>query len=205
MASLDDLYLHEQLLLLALHDEKGTLQGTSFEIGAAGAVLAELLLSGHIGVEPVKKKRMVKVLDTSLPGDPLLDEVLQRMRTAKRSEQVTSWVTRIAGTKRLRHRIAERLRLRGILGKREGRVLLIFSRDLYPTTDPAPERELVERIRRAVLADGEVPAPTAIMLTLAQQLSMLGPVLTRAELKQRKQRLKQLASLEAVDKGRAQP
>jgi hypothetical protein len=201
MASLDDLYLHEQLLLLALHDDKGTMQGASFEVGAAGAVLAELLLGCHIGVEQVKKKRMVKVRDASLPGDPLLDEVLQRIRTAKRSEQVTTWVARIAGTKRMRHRIAERLRMRGILGKREGRVLLVFSRDLYPTTDPAPERELVERIRRAVLADGEVPARTAIMLTLAQQLSMLGPVLTRAELKQRKQRLKQLASLETVEEG----
>ena len=201
MPQLDDLHLHEQLLLLALHDEKGTMQGASFEFGAGAAVLAELLLSGHLALEQVKKKRFVKVVNATLPGDPIVDEALLRIRTARRAEQSATWVRRIAGTKRLRHRIADRLRYRGILGKREGRVLLIFSRDLYPTTNPSPERELVERIRQAVLGDDPVAPHTAIMIALAEQIGLLHPVLTRQERKARKRRLKELATLEAVDEG----
>jgi hypothetical protein len=199
MPQLDDLHLHEQLLLLALHDEKGTMQGANFEFGAGAAVLAELLLAGHLALEQVKKKRFVKVVNATLPGDPIVDEALLRIRTARRAEQPATWVRRIAGTKRLRHRIADRLRYRGILGKREGRVLLIFSRDLYPTTNPLPERELVERIRQAVLGDEPVAPHTAIMIALAEQIGLLHPVLTRQERKARIRRLKQLATLEAVD------
>jgi len=198
MPGIDELHLHEQLLLLALHDEKGTMQTVNFEFGAAGAALAELVLSGHVGLEQVRKKQLVRVLDTALPGDPILDEVIQRIRTSKRAEQPVTWVRRIAGTRRLRHRIAERLRYRGILGKREGRVLLIFSRDLYPTANPAPERELVARLREAVLGADDVAATTAIVVAVADQIGLLHHVLTRAERKARKQRLKQLAALETV-------
>jgi hypothetical protein len=201
MARLDDLCLHEQLLLLALHDDKGTLQTANFEYAAGGAVLAELLLAGCIVLEQAKKKRLVKIADGVSPGDPILDEVLQRIRTSKRAEQPAACVRRIAGIKRLRHRIADRLRLRGILGKREGRVLLIFSRDLYPTVDPEPERELVARIRAAVLGNEAAPAPTVILVALANQIGLLHQVLTRPERKAARGRLKQLAALEAVDEG----
>ncbi len=201
MPELDDLHLYEQLLLLALHDEKGTMQGGSFEVGAGGAVLCELLLGGWAVLEEAgrRRKRVVKVTDTALPGDPILEEVLRRISGAKRHDGLATWVTRIAGTKRLRHRIAERLRHRGILSKREGRVLVIFSRDLYPTANPAPERELVERVRAAVLGDEEVAAHTAIIVALANQLGLLRPLFTRPELKAHKARIKQLAALEGVE------
>jgi hypothetical protein len=203
MPDLDDLWLHEQLLLLALHDEKGTMQSVAFEVGAGGAILCELLLGGRITLEPAgrRKRPVVKVRDTAAPGDPILEEALRRMQGAKRQDGLVAWAARLAGTKRLRHRIAERLRHRGILGKREGRVLLVFSRDLYPTANPAPERELVERIRRAVLGDGEVAARTAILVTLANQLGLLRPILTRQELKARRRRLAELATLEGVEEG----
>ncbi|NJD10094.1 MAG: GPP34 family phosphoprotein [Gemmatimonadetes bacterium] len=199
MASLAELHLHEQLLLLALHDDKGTIQGANFALGAAGAILVELLLGGHIAIDAVKKKKFVTPGEAALPGDPILDEVLQRIRTAKRNEQVNTWISRIAATKRLPQRTAERLRFRGILGRREGRVLLFFTRELFPTNDPAPERELVQRIREAVLGDAEVPVRVAVLTALANQLSLLGPVLDKQERKARKQRLKQVSELDAVD------
>ena len=201
MLDLDDLSLHEQLLLLALNDEKGTMQGQLFEYGAAGAMLTELLLRNCIVLDESKKnkKRYVKVAATSSVGDPLLVELLAQVRMAKRPAPLSTWVRRAAGTRRLRHRIADRLRYRGILGKKEGRVLFVFSRQLYPTMNPAPEHELVERMRAAVLGEDAVPPRTAVMVTLARQLDLLRHVLTRAELKARKRRLKDLDELGTSD------
>ena len=198
MSELKDLYLHEQLLLLALSDEKGTMQSLNFEFGAGGAVLAELLLTGRLGLEQARKKQFVKLTDDTLTGDPLLDEVLQRVRAGKRPEQPAAWVRRIAGTKRLRHRIAERLRYRGILGKKQGRVLLVFSRDLYPTLDPEPERALLALLREALLGTGEVAPTTAILLALAHHIGLDYVLFSRPERKAHKRRLKQLVSLESV-------
>lgn len=199
MRALDELFLPEQLLLLALNDERGTMQGQSFELGAAGAVLAELLLAGRIVLDQATKKHPVNVADRSSLADPILDEVLARIRTAKRPSPLATWVQRIAGTRRLRHRIADRLRYRGILGKREGRLLLVFSRQLYPTMNPAPERELVARLRQAVLTEEAVEPRTAIMIALARQLDLLRYVLSKTELKARKKRLQQLGELASAD------
>lgn len=199
MLTLDELFLHEQLLLLALNDETGTMQGQSFELGAAGAVLAELVLAGRIGLDQATKKHVVKVADPASLADPILDEALARIRTGKRPAPLATWVQRIAGTRRLRHRIADRLRYRGVLGKREGRVLLLFSRQLYPTIDPAPERELVARLRRTVLGEDAVEPRTAIIIALARQLELLRYVLSKAELKSRKSRLQQLGELTMAD------
>lgn len=193
-----ELHLHEQLLLLALNDDKGTMQGQSFEVGAAGAILAELLLHGQLAIEAVKKKQFIVIARNEATDDPLMDEIVQRIRTAKKRNQVSGWVAKIAGTKKLRHRIADRLRHRGVLGKAEGRVLWIFTRTLYPTLNPEPERELVARLRAAVFAEGEIEAQTAVMLALAHTLGLTRYCFTKPELKERKQRLKQVEKLEVV-------
>ena len=51
MATRRSLYLHEEILLLALKDEKGTFVAASYEMALGGAILAELLLQKRIGIE----------------------------------------------------------------------------------------------------------------------------------------------------------
>ena len=59
-----ELYPHEQLMLLALRDDKGTLESKasmhSFALG--GALLAELSIQGRISIDDTKKA-MVDVVD----------------------------------------------------------------------------------------------------------------------------------------------
>ncbi len=201
MASDHPLNLHEELLLLALHDEKGTVAfGSMFSYAIAGAVTAELMLEGRLGIESVKRSKLVNVIDPMQVGDPVLDEPLERIRTARRRASIKKWVDRLARNS-MRDRIAERLCLRGILRKAEGRVLLIFSRRTYPTVDPAPERELVARMRRALVDHGSVDARTATVLALASGADLLGNVFEKAVLKSSKQRIKQLVAMSDV--GRA--
>lgn len=187
------LYLHEEILLLALRDEKGTLiQECSLPMG--GAVLAELLLARRIAVTEDRKK-LVDVLSSKRLGDPILDESLEKIATAKRRASLQTWVARLANLKKLRHRVAAGLCQRGVLRADEDKILLIFTRRIYPELDPRPERKLIERLRKAIFTEVDsVDARTVVLLSLAHTAELLKIPFPRKELRRRKRRIKELTS-----------
>ena len=193
MADRDDMHLHEQLMLLALRDEKGTLESSAsmYACALGGAILTELSLEGRIRISR-DKKALVGLVDRSPLGEPVLDECLDRVARARRGARAVTWVQRFASTKRLYHRVAEGLCGRGILREDEGRVLLFFTRKVYPTVDPGPERRLVERLRSAVFSDSTTDAETAIVVALANATGLLAIHFDRKELRRRKDRLERI-------------
>jgi len=194
-----DLRLHHELLLLALHDEKGTIAfGQMLDIGLAGALFCELLLEERIVLQPEgrKSKLLVTVASRAVFGEELLDEGLRGLIDAKRRADPRTTVSRLSRLKQLRGRTAVALCRQGILRETEGRVLLLFKRRLYPTLDGGPERALIDRVRRAVDEPGEEVTPrTALLITLARTTGTLRAIWSRKELKARKDRLDALATL----------
>lgn len=184
-----DLPLHEAVLLLALHDEKGTVHASMFAYAMAGGILAELLGRGAVNIEVRRRAPMLRAADRTPSGDPLLDECVARVAAAKRVAALSTWVERFAGISHLKDRVAERLCDRGILRRAEGRVLWVFHRETYPTSDPGPEHHLVAALRLAVEADAPVDSRTAVVLALAHSASILPHVLDRALLRTRKKRV----------------
>ena len=193
------LRLHEALLLLALNDEKGTASsGTSYTYALGGAIISELLLAGRIALVKPRRTTLVEVKDATPVGDALLDECLQKMAHAKRPRSVGTWVSKFAGTAKLKHRIADGLCDRGILRREEGKVLLVFNRRTYPTANPAPEAALVERMRQAVV-DGVVPDPhTLVVISIAHGTGLLAQTLGKKVVRARKDWIKQLVQGDAV-------
>jgi hypothetical protein len=192
----DDLYLHEQIMLLALRDDKGTIESRAgmYSYALAGAILSELLLAERIRVTEDKKK-LVDLVSHQPMNEPVMDECLGLIATAKRRRKAADWVARFTRVRNLRHRVAEGLCRRGILRDSEDKVLLIFTRRIYPEIDPAPERRLVERLREAIFSDAaDVEPRTAIVLSLAHGTGMLGVHFDRKELKTRKRRIEQIAN-----------
>jgi len=194
--------MHEEILLLALRDEEGTVAaGSMYEYAIGGAILSELLLDKHISVDNSNKKKLINIDNTTPVGDPLIDECLQKISTAKRRASLTTWVTRFAHTKRLKHRVAEQLVKRGILRADEDKVLLIFSRKIYPEVNPVPERKLIERLRRAIFEDGEdFDSRTIVLLSLANSAELLRLTFDKKELKRRKKRIEQIVNGEIAGK-----
>lgn len=192
------LLLHECVLLLALHDEKGTMHSAWHSLAMAGGILAELMLSGRVGVEEVGKKKMLVATDPSPLGSPLLDECLSRVVSAKRRATPATWISSFSQTKHLRDRTAERLQHLGLLRREEGRVLWVFPTVRYPTANPAPERRLMEGLREALEGEGEVDARMAILLALTHSSGILRHVLGKQLLKDRKVRLEAVMALEGV-------
>lgn len=198
----NQLYLHEEILLLALRDDAGTIaSGTLYQYAIGGAVLAELLLGARVRLETSKKNRIVTLADPTPIGDLLIDEGLEKVRTSKREATAQTWVSTFAGLKNLKHRIAERLCDRGILKEEDAKVLLVFTRKTYPELDPEPERELVERLRQAIFTDtDDVEVRTVVLASLANSAGVLKAVFDKKELRDRKERIEQIVNGELTGK-----
>jgi len=194
MAKKESLFLYEEIMLMALRDEKGTVATGFPEQVVAGAVLAELLLENRISVEDTRKQ-LVDVINKRPVGDPVIDECLEKMATAKRRAALKTWVQKLAGVKNLRHKVARQLCDRGILRADEDKVLLLFKRRIYPEIDPMPEKKIIERLRTAIFTDHHRLDPrTVVLVSLASGADLLRQAFGRKEIKPRKKRIEQIAN-----------
>lgn len=201
------LHLHEEVLLLALRDDRGTIDWRASHCGYAlgGAILAELTLAQRITIAP-DRKRLVSPLSALPPGDPLLDESLALIGAASRRRSATAWVMKLGGLRRLYHRVAAGLCRRGILRTAEESLLLIFTRTVYPEIDPRPERALIDRLRRAIFDETHRPdTRTAILLGLLNAAGMLTVCFPRKELRPQRKRIDAICRGELLAEPSRQP
>jgi Golgi phosphoprotein 3 len=197
------LFLHEEILLLALRDEEGTIAsgGTMYQYAIGAALLAELLLSKRIEVEESGRKKLVNLVSSTPLGEPLIDECLEKVISAKRRAVLQTWVSRFASIKNLKHRTAQQLCRRGILRANEDKVLLLFTRKIYPEINPGPERELIRRLEYAIFTDTrDIDPRTVVLLSLASSTGLLKVAFDKKKLKGRKARIKQIVNGEITGK-----
>lgn len=149
----------EDLLLLLLDDEKGTMAASTHEQALfGGAVLVELALAGLVEVEEKRgiwhTPKVTVAGSASTPTDPLLAEALATV--AERPRSATGLVPRLG--KGVRDELARRLESRGILEREERKVLGLFPSTRWPAADLAHERQVRERLH-GVLVHGLTPDP----------------------------------------------
>jgi Golgi phosphoprotein 3 len=197
-----NLFLHEEIMLLALRDKEGTIaSGTMYQYAIGAAVLAELLLNKRIAVWESRSKKLVDLISSQPFSEPLIDECLEKISNAKRRASLQSWVSRFAGVKNLKHRVAQGLCERGILRAAEDTILLLFARKIYPEINPEPERKLIERLRQAIFTDSrDIDPRTVVLVSLANSTGLLKVVFDKKELKGRKARIKEISDGEITGK-----
>lgn len=188
------LHLYEQILLLALRDEKGSIHfGVHYQFALAGAILSELLLMKKVSIEHERKKKFIKLENYTRLGDEILDEAVLKLRDAKRRQQVQAWVTKISNIKQLKHRAARSLCRKGILRMEEDKVLLLFKRKLYPELNPKPEKEILKKMEEAIFTDIEdIDSETLVLISICQSTDMLKTLFDRKLLRGRKQRIRDI-------------
>ncbi len=200
MAMQSTLFLHHEVMLLALHQTHGTvLRGIKYQYAIAGAVLAELLLNKRITLNPSGKKQIVEPLSEEPLGEPLIDRCLETISRGKTRASLRKWISRLATARNLNDRVAQQLAKRNVIRAARGRVLLVFKRSIYPQVDPGPRSELVERLRTAVLTDAiHIDPRTVIFLSIAGSTGLLKVVFDSNELNARKSRIEQIIEGEII-------
>ena len=189
--------LYQAVMLLALSEERGTMNGAYVEYATAAALLSELLMHERIAIEADNKNK-VSVMDDASTDDALLDEALGQIKSAKRQRKLQDWVQKLGQLKDLKHKVAQSLADAHIVAAEKEKVLWLFERRVYPELNPEPEQQIREAMRSAVMSDDEVEPRVAILVALANSAKLLPQVFTKQELKQRKKRIEQLEKGEMV-------
>ena len=189
----DQLYLHHELMLLAIRDDIGTFSGGMFLYSVSGAMVSELLIRQKIVLNK-DENPLVELVDTKPTGDEILDELLEEIKTSKKQRSLKDWVYQAANLKELKHRIAQQLCDHGILKQDEKKVLWLFTQRVYPELDGSVEDSLRARMA-AIMFDPDVKpdARTAVLIALASHASLLKDNFATEELRQHQERIKQLA------------
>lgn len=193
MAQPNSLYLHQQVLLLALDDDKGTFHNaTLYQYALAGAVVAELLLSNKIEIEGDKS---LKLIDEKPFGDLTLDRWLIEIKAAKKAYSAKSLINKIACRTKFKDEIAQELCKQGVLNKETDKVLFFFNRTIYPERNSQPEKRLIQQLEQAIFGNqSQIEPRTAIMVALAHASGLLDNLFGKPALKQRKLRIEEIAN-----------
>lgn len=189
-----NLYLYEEVMLLALRDDKGTLLTSYLELAVAGAVFAELLLAGKVTITEDRKK-LVELIDGTLVGDPIIDECIEILKTRTKPTPSQILIPKFAGIKDLKHKVAHRLCERDILRAEQDKILFIFTRKTYPEVNPEPEQNIIKRIHSAIFEDQEeIEAKTIVLISLAQSAGLLTQNFDPKAIRAKKQRIEKIVN-----------
>lgn len=162
MSDMTPIPLAEELLLLAYDDQTGKATGSriGLDLGMAAAVLIDLALANRIAYAA---DGHLKVVDATPLGDPVADAVLEKV-AADEPHTPAQWLQRLRH--RLRTRVLEDLCDRGVVRDVDETQMGVIHVHRYPTSDPAYEAEIRQRLAAALIADTPPDERTAALATL---------------------------------------
>ncbi|HET6860842.1 MAG TPA: GPP34 family phosphoprotein [Streptomyces sp.] len=162
------LSLPEELLLLGLDPQRGKprVRMRYVEYGVAGAVLAELELSGHV----TEERGRIQVLNPLAPTDPLAAQALASLPAPGKGRRgkgarTKSWVR--SASRRLTGLCLDRLVERGVLRRETHRFLGLFPYHRHP----AGPQDVSAALRQRLAASIAAGSPVGRDRTLAALLS----------------------------------
>ena len=153
-----------------------------------------------------EEKSLVSVLSSKETGDPILDEVLNKIADSKNQFDLTHWVHQAACITDLCPRAAQQLCELGILEYNESKILWLFTCKRYPELDGSYEDAIRKRMADVMFfPDVKSDQRTAVLISFAKTSGALAANFASAELKQHAARIeeicegKQLASGAAIE------
>lgn len=166
----------EEVLLLLLHDQSGTLSPTTARPAVGGALLAELCVDEHAQLaEKVAKPAVwssptVEAAADEAPDEPLLAEAKATVAATPRTAQ--QLVDTLGAD--LTEAVAERLVAAGVLRREDRRVLgRRRTGTRWPVVDPAPVEALRTRLTDVLVAGQEPDARTTALISLLAALGLV--------------------------------
>jgi hypothetical protein len=192
----------EDLLLLLLDEKSGKVTASdSADVALGGAVLAELAILGAVTVEErTSRWKAPKVTVTGpVPEDRVLADAVAIVAEKERSAQ--DLVGRLG--KGLVQTLGDRMADRGILERRQSRLLGMLPRTRWPAADSSHEAAVRQSLT-SVLVQGTTPDPrTGALVAVLSAIDRAHKVVDHDGLSRRdvKKRAKEVAEGEWAAKG----
>jgi hypothetical protein len=190
----------EELLLLALDDEKGKIISSSscaLPYGLRGALLLELVLAEKIDV--VDKK--IVVINKNNTGNEVVDNALNIIDTYHKQKTVKFWITKLTSKmKELRKDLLNQLITKGILEQQDKKVLWVIPATRYPTKNPVIENRVRKRIIGIVLHNEKLDERSSMLISLINACELIKEVFPKDNIKDAKKKIKNIIQDEKVGK-----
>jgi hypothetical protein len=189
------LTLPEELMLLALDDNTGTVAQNAqgpLKAGLVSAALTELTLTGRLKVDGYGN---VIAANAAPMGDDVLDDVLSRVGRAQPPRPTHAWLQHLANDLRdVEGRVRNRLVQRGILRQEESRKFFIIREVRFPTQNPGFEANVRSRLREVVINNAQPDERTMALIGLVKLTNLVETVFAYTEWQQARQRIDQLTN-----------
>lgn len=194
------LNLSEKLLLLGLHDEKGSVvfsASTALPYGLAGALLLDLYLLKRIEFAD----KQITLVSAEKTESDMLNEALELIAASEKEHDAKYWVKRVHGkVSKIQSRLAEQLVAKHILAREEHRFLWVFNFERYPTQNEQPEKALRAHLKDIVLNGAQAKDEDVALLSLVQACGLVTEIFDRADRKLAKQRIEELVKEQKISK-----
>ena len=190
--------LAEEILLLLLDEEKGTLPPVpqlTLHFVLAGAVLMELAIQNRID----SHIETLEIINNEPLNEPILDKYLQNICDEPEHKEVKFWINSVADDgATIVDEGFKRLVERGILGMSEMRFLWVMKTRSYPTLDGTIEREVKHRIMNILYSD-EIPEQRdVVIICLMDACDMFRTLLGPVELNRLRSRISDVSKLDLI-------
>ena len=195
----------EEILLLLLDDEDGSfvpIPKTNLSCALAGAVLMDLAFAYRIDNDP----KALVVSDPTPTGNPMLDRILAKIVAHKDVTNTRTWirVLSVEDASDIREEALETLVARGIVERREARVMWAFRARRYPTVDGNVEQEVKLRLGEVLWSD-DIPDPRDVALIgLVDACDILGEIFPDRNMADCRPRIVQLRKMDLIGRELAQ-
>ncbi|MDA3892080.1 MAG: GPP34 family phosphoprotein [Salinivirgaceae bacterium] len=153
--------LLENLILLALDDEKGNLKAESsaLTMGLIGAAILQLSHDQKITIQD----KNIRLVDGSKTGYVILDILIDKVSNSKKPRTVKNWMEKLQFPMENKWKtIVNDLIKKGVLTRTRKKVLWVIPIERYPTINATHENKLKQRLQDVVL--GSTPSDYEIML-----------------------------------------
>ncbi len=192
------LTLVEEILLLLLDDEKGTLPPVpqlTLHLVLAGGVLMELAISNRID----NHIDTLEIINDEPLNDPILDQCLSKICADPTHKDVKFWINAIADDGASLVDLGfSRLVERGVLGESEKRFLWVMKTRAYPMIDGSVEREVKLRIMNILYSDEIPDQRDVVIFCLMDACDMFRTLLGPVELNRMRSRISDVSRLDLI-------
>lgn len=193
----------EEILLLALDDESGRIKSLpriTIDTAICAAALTELTFLRKLDAGPGK----LFIDDTTKVGDPLLDEVLEKLKSGG-EKPIVYWINLL--TEQLtdvEEKVIESLVRKNVLKVVNKKILWVFNQRRYPVVNNTEMIEVKARLRN-IIESGDLPDPRdAVLISLVNGCHLFGEIFNEEELEAQREQIEKLARFDFVGQALAE-